>query len=160
MAEHKIRFGVAASFPETVAEWKETARKAEDLGYDVLVVADHLSRQWAPLPALTVAAEVTTTLRVSTQVIANDFRRPVVLAKEIATVDLLTGGRFEPGIGVGHPQTSPIGRSDYDQMGIEMDAPGPRVTRLDESVRLIKRFLESDEQFDFEGEFYSGRTLA
>jgi probable F420-dependent oxidoreductase len=159
MAEHKIRFGVAVGFPDSAEAWRETARKVEDLGYDVLLVADHLGRQWAPLPALTVAAEATTTLRVGTQVIANDFRTPVVLAKEIATVDLLTGGRFEPGIGVGHPATSPTGRSDYNQLGIEMDAPGPRVTRLGESLRLIKRFLESDEQFDFEGEFYNAKDV-
>jgi len=159
MTEHKIRFGVAANFPESVEAWRETARKAEDLGYSVLLVADHLGRQWAPLPALLSAADVTSTLRVGTQVIANDFRTPVVLAKEIATLDLLTGGRFEPGIGVGHPATSPTGRSDYNQLGVEMDGPGPRVTRLAESLRLIKRFLESEEQFDFEGEFYQAKDV-
>jgi probable F420-dependent oxidoreductase len=154
MTEHKIRFGVAVNFPESVEAWKETARKAEDLGYSVLLVADHLGRQWSPLPALLSAAEATTTLRIGTQVIANDFRTPLVLAKEIATMDLLTGGRFEPGIGVGHPATSPTGRSDYNQLGVEMDGPGPRVSRLGESLRLIKQFLESEEPFAFEGEFY------
>jgi probable F420-dependent oxidoreductase len=159
MTHHKIRFGVAVNFPESVEAWRQTARKAEDLGYAVLLVADHLGRQWAPLPALVSAADATTTLRVGTQVIANDFRTPLVLAKEIATVDLLTGGRFEPGIGVGHPATSPTGRSDYNQLGIEMDGPGPRVTRLGESLRLIKRFLESDEQFDFEGDSYNAKDV-
>ena len=159
MTQHKIRFGVAVNFPESAAAWRETARKAEDLGYSVLLVADHLGRQWAPLPALVAAADATTTLRVGTQVIANDFRTPVVLAKEIATVDLLTGGRFEPGIGVGHPATSATGRSDYNQLGVEMDGPGPRVSRLAESLRLIKRFLEGDEQFDFEGEFYRANDV-
>ncbi|HWC28636.1 MAG TPA: LLM class flavin-dependent oxidoreductase, partial [Dehalococcoidia bacterium] len=90
---------------------------------------------------------------------ANDFRHPVVLAKEIATLDLLTGGRFEPGIGVGHPATSPIGKSDYAQLGREMDEPGPRVSRLDESVRLIKQFLGSSEPFDFSGRFYQGAGI-
>jgi probable F420-dependent oxidoreductase len=159
MTQHRIRFGVAVNFPESVEAWRETARKAEDLGYSVLLVADHLGRQWAPLPALLAAADATTTLRVGTQVIANDFRTPVVLAKEIATLDLLTGGRFEPGIGVGHPATSATGRSDYNQLGVEMDGPGPRVTRLGESLRLIKRFLESEEQFDFEGEFYNAQHV-
>jgi probable F420-dependent oxidoreductase len=159
MAEHKIRFGVAANFPDSVEAWRETARKAEDLGYSVLLVADHLGRQWAPLPALLAAADATTTLRIGTQVIANDFRKPVVLAKEIATIDLLTGGRFEPGIGVGHPATSPTGRSDYNQLGVEMDGPGPRVSRLGESLRLIKQFLHSEEQFDFEGEFYNAKDV-
>jgi probable F420-dependent oxidoreductase len=159
MTDHKIRFGVAANFPESVEAWKETARKAEGLGYSVLLVADHLGRQWSPLPALLSAADAATTLRIGTQVIANDFRTPLVLAKEIATIDLLTRGRFEPGIGVGHPATSPTGRSDYNQLGVEMDGPGPRVTRLGESLRLIKRFLESEEQFDFEGEFYRAKDV-
>ena len=159
MADKKIRFGVAASFPETAEQWREMARKAEDLGYDVLLVADHLGRQWAPLPALVAAADATSTLRLGTQVFANDFRAPLMLAKEIATVDVLTGGRFEPGIGVGHPATSPIGRSDYDQLGIEMDEPGPRVSRFAESLRLIKQFFHSDEQFDFEGKFYNAKNV-
>jgi probable F420-dependent oxidoreductase len=159
MTQHKIRFGVAVNFPESVEAWRATARKAEDLGYSVLLVADHLGRQWAPLPALVAAADATTTLRVGTQVIANDFRTPLVLAKEIATIDLLTGGRFEPGIGVGHPATSATGRSDYNQLGVEMDGPGPRVTRLGESLRLIKRFLESEEKFDFDGEFYNAKDV-
>ncbi|HEY7465998.1 MAG TPA: LLM class flavin-dependent oxidoreductase, partial [Dehalococcoidia bacterium] len=89
----KIRFGFAAGMsnasleadPSTsVQEWRDLARKAEDLGYDVMHVADHLSRQWSPLLALLSAADATTRLRFGTQVIANDFRHPVVLAKEIA----------------------------------------------------------------------------
>ena len=140
----KIRFGFAAELPESLQAWRELARKAEDLGYDVMHIADHMGRQWSPLLALLSAAEATTRLRVGTQVIANDFRIPVVLAKEIATLDLLTGGRFECGIGVGHPATSPTGRSDYAQIGREMDEPGPRVDRLAESLRLIKRFMASE----------------
>jgi probable F420-dependent oxidoreductase len=164
----KIRFGFAAGMTSAsfeadpsagVQEWRNLARKAEDLGYDVMHVADHLSRQWSPLLALLSAADATTRLRFGTQVIANDFRHPVVLAKEIATLDLLTGGRFEPGIGVGHPPTSATGRSDYAQLGREMDGPGPRVSRLAESLRLIKQFMASDEPFDFEGSFYNGRGI-
>jgi probable F420-dependent oxidoreductase len=157
--QRKIRFGFAANLTDTVELWRELARKAEDLGYDVMHVADHLSRQWSPLLALLSAADATTRLRVGTQVIANDFRHPVVLAKEIATLDVLTGGRFECGIGVGHPATSPIGRSDYAQLGREMDEPGPRVNRLAESVRLIKQFLGASEPFDFEGKVYGGKDI-
>lgn len=153
----KIRFGVAVSFPDTVQEWRDLARKVEDLGYDVLLVADHLSRQWSPLLALLAAAEATTRLRVGTQVMANDFRRPIMLAKEIATLDLMTEGRFEPGIGVGHPPTSAIGVSDYKQLGIEMDEPGPRVTRLEVSLQIIKRYLSSPDPFEFQGKFYATR---
>jgi len=118
-----IRFGVTHSSAASPADWKQLARKVEDLGYDVLLLADHMGRQWAPLLAALAAAEATTRLRVGTQVIANDFRHPAVLAKEVATLDLLTGGRFEFGIGVGHPPTSPTGRSDYAQLGMEMDEP-------------------------------------
>lgn len=150
----KIRFGIAANIPPTVEEWRELARKAEDIGYDVFLIADHMSRQWSPLLALLSAADATSRLRVGTQVIANDFRHPMVLAKEAATLDLLTGGRFELGIGVGHPATSPTGRSDYNQLGIDMDEPGPRVSRLAESLRIIKTFMASDEPFDFEGKYY------
>jgi probable F420-dependent oxidoreductase len=153
----KIRFGVAVSFPDTIDQWRDLARKVEDLGYDVLLVADHLTRQWSPLLALLAAAEATTCLHVGTQVMANDFRLPIVLAKEIATMDVMTEGRFEPGIGVGHPATSAIGVSDYKQLGIEMDEPGPRVTRLAESLRIIRSYLDSPEPFEFEGQFYSTR---
>jgi probable F420-dependent oxidoreductase len=157
--QRKIRFGIAVNFPATLKEWQETVRKVEGLGYSVLLVADHLSRQWAPLPALVAAANASTTLRLGTQVIANDFRHPVVLAKELATLDVLTGGRLEIGIGVGHPPTSPIGRSDYAQLGREMDAPGRRVERLADTVRLLKTFLASDEPFDFEGAHFGGRGI-
>ncbi|HEX5370416.1 MAG TPA: TIGR03621 family F420-dependent LLM class oxidoreductase [Dehalococcoidia bacterium] len=153
--DKKIRFGIALGFPETLAQWQDQARKVEDLGYDVLQVADHLGRQWSPLLALQAAAQVTTRLRFGTQVIANDFRHPVVLAKEIATLDLLTGGRFEPGIGVGHPQTSPTGRSDYAQLGREMGSPGERVDRLRESLQVIKAFMANSEPFEYPGKVFN-----
>jgi probable F420-dependent oxidoreductase len=157
--DKKIRFGVALGFPETLAQWQDQARKVEDLGYDVLQVADHLGRQWSPLLALLAAAQVTTRLRFGTQVIANDFRHPVVLAKEVATLDLLTGGRYELGIGVGHPATSPTGRSDYAQLGREMDAPGPRVDRLRESLQVVKAFMANSEPFDYGGSFFDLHSI-
>jgi probable F420-dependent oxidoreductase len=157
--DRKIRFGVAVSFPESIEQWGELARKAEDLGYSVLLVADHLGRQWSPLLACLAAAQATTRLRVGTQVIANDFRNPVVLAKEAATLDLLSHGRFEFGIGVGHPASSPLGRSDYKQIGLEMDEPGPRVSRLAESLSIIKSFFESEEAFSFAGKFYQAEEV-
>jgi len=149
-----LRFGVTASPSGSPSQWKDLAAKAEDLGYDVILLADHMGRQWAPLLAALAAAEATARLRVGIQVIANDFRHPAVLAKEVATLDLLTGGRFEFGIGVGHPPTSPTGRSDYALLGMKMDEPGVRVARLEESVRIIKRFLTSPEPFDFDGKFF------
>lgn len=155
----KIRFGLVANFPDSLKAWQELARKTEDLGYDVLHVIDHLGRHWSPLLALLSAADATTSLRIGTQVLANDFRYPVMLAKEVATLDLLTGGRFECGIGVGHPPTSPTGQSDYGQLGREIDDAGPRVSRLAETLRLMKRFMASDEPFDFDGKFHQVRAV-
>jgi probable F420-dependent oxidoreductase len=155
----KFRFGVAVSFPGDANQWRDLARKVEDLGYDVLLVADHMLRQWSPLLALVAAADVTNRLRFGTQVIANDFRHPAVLAKEAATLDLLTGGRFELGIGVGHPPTSQTGIRDYQQLGREMDSPGARVQRLAESVQIISTFFKADEPFDFTGEFFNLRGV-
>src|SRR5437868_2417171 len=89
-----FRFGVTGR-GETLAQWRDFARKAEDLGYSCLVLPDHFSRQLAPLPALTAAAQATTTLRLGTLVLDNDFRHPAALAKEAATLDLLSDGRLE-----------------------------------------------------------------
>src|SRR5271156_249223 len=96
-----FRFALQASGAASPAAWRDLARKAEDLGYSILYVPDHLEDQWAPMVALAVAAEATTTLRVGTLVLDNDFRHPVVLAKEAATLDVVTGGRFELGMGAG-----------------------------------------------------------
>ncbi len=152
--KRKLRFGCNVGIPESVAEWQSLARKVEDLGYSVLLVGDHFGRQWSPLLALAAAAQATSRLRFGTQVIANDFRTPTVFAKEVATLDLLTEGRFELGMGVGHPASSPSGRSDYKQLGMEMDEPGPRVTRLSESLSILKSFFTSSEPFSFSGRFY------
>jgi probable F420-dependent oxidoreductase len=157
--QRRFRFGVASSFIEPAEKWREFARKAEDLGFDVLLMADHMSRQMSPLLACLSAADATTRLRVGTQVIANDFRNPAVFAKEVATLDLLSGGRFELGIGVGWPATSNTGRSDYAQTGLQMDEPGPRVTRLGETLRILKTFLSSEEPFDFEGKHFNLKGL-
>jgi probable F420-dependent oxidoreductase len=154
-SNRKFRFGVAASAPpSTAAAWLDLARKVEDLGYSTLLVADHMSRQASPLIASAAALTATTSLRVGTQVLANPFRNPAVLAKEIATLDLLSDGRFEPGIGAGWPVSSPIGRSDSDQTGIEMGGSGERVGRMLETVQIVKRFCSSDEPFDYEGQYY------
>lgn len=147
----KFRFGVAAGAPESAAAWKETAKKAEDLGYSVLLLADHMSRQASPLIAAMAALQVTTTLHLGTQVLANPFRNPVMLAKEIASLDFLSDGRFEPGIGAGWPNSSNTGRSDSNQTGIDMGESGERVEKLIDAVRIIKQFLASSEPFDFEG---------
>jgi probable F420-dependent oxidoreductase len=128
-------------------DWREQARKAEDLGYDTLFLPDHFGDQLAPVPALQAAADATTTLKVGALVFDNDYKHPVVLAKEMATMDVLSGGRVEFGIGAGWM------KSDYDQSGIPFDAPGVRVSRMEEGIEVIKGCF-ADGPFSYSGEHY------
>src|SRR5271167_4301142 len=115
-----FRFAVQMSKAADGPAWREVAGKIEDLGYSTLYVPDHFDDQFGPLVALTVAAEATSSLKVGSLVLGNDYRHPVVLAKEIATLDLLSSGRVEFGLGAGWK------RSDYDEAGIAYDPPGGR----------------------------------
>lgn len=134
-APRPFRFGIQASAAPTRRAWVETARKVEDLGYDILTVADHLDDQFATTPALMAAADATTTLRLGALVYANDYHHPVVLAKEAATLDLLSEGRFELGLGAGWQV------EDYEQAGIPLDPPGVRIDRLAEAIAIVKGLL-------------------
>jgi len=127
-----FRFALQVSSAASPTAWKELARKTEDLGYSTLYIPDHLDDQWAPMIALTVAAEATTTLRVGTLVLDNDFRHPVILAKEAATLDLVTAGRFEFGMGAGWMTT------DYKQSGIPMEPAAVRIAKLAESLEIMR----------------------
>jgi len=154
----KFRFAVQLSkAPEpTARSWAEQAKKAEDLGYSTLLVPDHFGDQLAPVPALMAAADATSTLRVGTLVFDNDYRHPLVLAKEAATLDVLSGGRLELGLGAGWM------RSDYEESGITYDPPALRVDRFAEGVAVIAGLLESDDAFSFSGKHYTvtGHTLS
>src|SRR5579864_8821656 len=117
----------------SAAEWADGARRLESTGYDTLFTGDHYSPGFlAPVPALLAAAFATTRLRVTCTVFDNDFRHPAALAKDIATADMLSGGRFEFGIGAGWNKPS------YDRVGVPFGPPGVRVGRLEEAVRIIK----------------------
>jgi probable F420-dependent oxidoreductase len=142
-----FRFAVQLANATSGPAWRALARKTEDLGYSTLFMPDHLGEQWAPLIALTVAAEATTTLRVGTLVLDNDFRHPVFLAKEAATLDLLCEGRLELGLGAGWM------RDDYEQSGIAYDAASVRVDRLAEAIGVVKD-LWTGGRSDFQGEHY------
>src|SRR5687768_17789682 len=109
-----FRFGIVTGGVASRKAWIDKAKQAEALGYSALLIDDHLYNAFAPLTALVSAADVTTSLRVGSLVFGNDFRHPVVLAKEAATLDVLTDGRFELGLGTGY------WREDYEQMGIEL----------------------------------------
>lgn len=144
---HPFRFGIQCKGPADRIGWPDLARKVEDLGWSTLTVADHLDDSLAPIPALMAAAAATSTLRVGTMVLANDYRHPVLLAKEAATLDVLTGGRFELGIGAGWMTT------DYDAAGIPMERPGRRIDRLAEAL-VVLRDLWAEGPTSFTGDHY------
>src|SRR3989454_3893495 len=137
MTGHPFRFGVVAAQARSGEEWAAKARRVESLGYATVGTPDGLRHTLAPLPALTAAAMATRSLRLTTYVIANDFRNPVLLAKEAATLDVLSGGRFELGIGAGRPAAA----EDNRMLGISFDSGAVRVERLAESLALIKALL-------------------
>jgi len=124
------------------------ARRIEGEGYATLFMPDHLDDQWSPIPALAAAAAATTTLRIGSLVLDNDFRHPVVLAKEAATLDVVSDGRLDLGLGAGWQ------RRDYEQSGITYDDAATRVARLGEAVAVIKGLL-GRERFSFAGHHYT-----
>lgn len=146
----RFRFGVSMSTASSSGEWQARARRAEQLGYSALLIPDHLTECLSPWTALAAAAAATERLRVGTFVLNNDFRHPVLVAREAATLDLLSGGRLELGLGAGHM------RREYDEAGIGFDSAGVRVDRLGESLAIIKSLLAGDE-VDYEGSHYRVR---
>ncbi len=143
-----FRFSVQAVGADCRAAWVVLARKAEDLGVDLLVTADHLAGALGPLVALATAAEATRRLRVGTMVLNNDFHHPVVLARDVATVDLLSDGRAEVGLGAGHAEP------EYESAGIAFDPHASRVDRLGESALVLRRLLDG-ETVTHRGEHYT-----
>jgi probable F420-dependent oxidoreductase len=135
LALRPFRFGLSANRPRPKVEWMAFARTVERLGYHALMISDHFGTRLSPAPALVLAAEATERLRVGSFVYDNDFRHPALLAQEVATIDLLTGGRFDFGIGAGWL------KSEYDAAGLPFDAGAIRVQRLAEAIALIKQLL-------------------
>ncbi|GGU05498.1 TIGR03621 family F420-dependent LLM class oxidoreductase [Actinomadura citrea] len=153
-----FRFGVVGESIRSGRELAGTARRAEELGYDVLTLRDHFvagpfGDQLAPMVALASAAAATSALRLGTMVLSNDFRHPVMLAKEAATLDHLSDGRFELGLGAGWL------REEYEAAGMAFDRPGTRVGRLAESLQVLRGLL-SGEKTTFTGEHYTIDGLA
>lgn len=142
-----FRFAVYINTSDNADHWADFARRVEGLGYAALYVTDHLGHQLAPTAALAAAAAVTTTLRIGPYVFANDFRHPLLVAREAATLDRLSGGRLDLGLGAGWK------RSDYRQLGIPYDPPAVRIDRLIESLGLIRRLL-AGEEVTHVGRFY------
>lgn len=138
---------------ESRTQYRDGARKWEDLGYSTLFIPDHfVDHPLAPIPAMAMVAEATERLRVGSLVLGNDYKHPVVLAREAATLDLLSDGRLELGVGAGWMT------ADYEHAGLPLDRPGIRVDRLAESLTVLKG-LFSDQPFSFEGEHYHVTNL-
>jgi probable F420-dependent oxidoreductase len=146
-ASRPFRFGIQLASARSAAEWAELARKTEDLGFSTLFMPDHFEDTLAPVPALMAAADATRDLRVGSLVLDNDYKHPVVTAKEMATIDLLTDGRLELGIGAGWMA------SDYDRSGIPMDDAAARVDRLEEGIAVVKG-LFAEGSFSYQGKHY------
>ena len=146
-----FRFGIqVATDPGDIPTregWITLARKAEDLGYSTFLVADHYVNEYLPIAALMFVADATRTLRIGSGVFDNNYRHPALLAKEVAGIDWLSGGRVELGLGAGALQV------DYDCAGLPFDPPGVRIRRLEEAVTVIKQFFTQD-SVTFAGEYY------
>jgi probable F420-dependent oxidoreductase len=143
----RFRFGVQLAAAATGEEFIQQVRRAEELGYGTVFLPDHFGDQLAPVPALAVAAAVAETIRVGALVFDNDYRHPVVLAKEMATIDVLSGGRLEVGLGAGWMA------SDYEQSGIAYDDPAIRVDRFEEGLAVLVGLFGA-EPFSFDGTHY------
>jgi probable F420-dependent oxidoreductase len=148
MAKRVFRFGVVTGGHPSRSGWIALAQRVEELGYSSLLLPDVLGTPLATLTALAVAATATTKLRVGSYVFVNDYRHPALLAREIATLDLLSDGRVELGLGAGNwPQ-------EFQQLGIPFDRPGVRVSRFAEGLSIIKQFF-TGEAFDLSGDYYT-----
>ena len=148
-----FRFGVIDESSLTREDWIQNAQRVEQLGYATLLIRDHFihggfNHQLAPIPALMAAADATKVLHVGSLVFSNDYRHPVLLAKEAATLDVLSGGRFELGLGAGWL------KDEYEQIGLPFNSAGVRVERMQEAIRVLKG-LFTENLFSFAGNHYT-----
>jgi probable F420-dependent oxidoreductase len=151
-SQPEFRFGVEMMGPFDGMSWTESVRRLETLGYSTMFAPDHLDEGYGPITAMATAAMATTQLRVATAVFATDMRNPSVLARELASIDRLSEGRLEVGVGAGYQV------NDYRGSGIRMDPPKVRVDRLQEHVAVLKGLFAGGE-FNFEGEHYKVEGL-
>jgi len=152
MTPAPFRFGIRTMTATSGSEVRTLARKAQDLGYWALLFTDHYAgpgtamtsanhppQPLAPIPMAVLAGECTERLRVGFRVLAADYHNPVVLAKELATIDEFTGGRLEIGLGAGWIE------SEYDAMGVPFQSAGARIERLEDVVTVIRQFMSGNE---------------
>ncbi len=151
-----FRFGLQAYAPASGKDWRDLARKAEDMGFSSFHLADHVIgpgpalsatghpvQTVAAIPAMAVAAEATNTIKIGCRVLCVDYRNPVMLAKEVATLDFFSEGRLELGLGAGWLQ------NEYEAMGIPFDRAGVRLDRMEEVIGLLRAsFAEGELNID------------
>ena len=147
-----FRFAVQSQRASNGAQWRDRVRKIEDLGFSTVYCPDHLDDQWAPIVAMTVGAEATSHLKVGSLVFDVDYRHPVMLAKEMATLDLVSEGRLEVGLGAGWL------RQDYDAAGLSFDPAAVRIERLAETIAVC-RGLWGPDPVCFDGAHYQVQGL-
>jgi probable F420-dependent oxidoreductase len=147
-----FRFGAIVNTTAETAGWAEICRRVEDAGCTTVYVSDHFGDQFALIPALAAALNASTTVRAGALVACNDYRHPVTYAKELATLDVLSNGRVDWGIGAGWLDR------EYHQVGIQFDHGSVRAARLREAVTIMKG-LFADGAFSFSGAHYSVRDL-
>jgi probable F420-dependent oxidoreductase len=143
-----FRFGVVSAGSPSSLAWITLVKRIEELGYASLLVPDRTVTPLATLTALAVAATATTTLRIGSFVFANGYRHPALLAREAATLDLLSNGRLEFGLGAG------VAASDFQQIGLPFESPGTRVAQFEEALTIIKQFFTAD-TVNFAGKHYT-----
>jgi probable F420-dependent oxidoreductase len=143
-----FRFSVGGGEPVSAKALAEKARRAEAIGYSTFVLSDHLLNALAPIPALAAIAATTERLRIGMFVLNNDLRHPAVLAQELASLDVLSEGRLEIGIGAGWNEP------EYNASGIPFEAVPTRVSRLEEAIAVLKG-LFGDEPYSFQGTHYT-----
>jgi probable F420-dependent oxidoreductase len=146
MGHRAFRFGISFGGTPTRSDLASALRRAESAGFEVVCTADHISARLSVFPLLTLAAEMSG-LRVSPMVIANDYHHPVSVARDSASLDLLSDGRFELGIGTGWI------KEQYDSIGLAYDPPSVRVDRLEEALQVILGCW-SGRPFTFNGTHY------
>src|SRR5215471_12245901 len=142
-----IRFGFTGGTSSKRTKLLESAQLVEALGYSTFGLADHLVRPFAPLIAGQAVADATTSLRITQTVLAQDFREPVVLAKELATLDVLSEGRLQVGLGAGWL------RKEYEDAGMRFESASVRIARLEETATILKG-LFAEGRFSFDGDHY------
>src|SRR5216683_104524 len=143
-----FRFSVQEHHAESARQWRKRAQAIESMGYSALYLPDHFGDQLGPIAALMSAADATSKLRIGSLVFDNDYRHPVVLAKEAATLDLLSDGRLDFGLGAGWLA------ADYEQTGIPLDSAGTRIERMAEGLQIIKAFFAGG-SVTFKGKHYA-----